>query len=741
MNEKKNIFSLNKKLVKQSLLKYSNTAIFERREKNYNSEQNSKRKIKKIFNKTTNNFYKKKIKTKEDFLIPFSKTKSSFYNKKKNYNILPLLNYFEKNIMTKKKAKEQYDNNFICKTDRNIREKGFFITDFSTLTTKNNRKKNKYYFNIKNNKNKKIVSQTDKKENITKDDSIKVLLLIQSSRNQDQTNYNNEKTSIESYLSKGKTYDRNYRNISYAQTEQNKHLLNRTSEKYSANVLEIKLSKYKKHLSVKDYISKLYEQKINSHTTKAKSERLRRMEEVYQSQIEFYKDSIKSFINSKKILENEFNNKVGDYTKYISTKREREKIQQSLLRQEILDHRKEIEQIRAKINKIEIEKKNIIKWIFLQIQMKEKKLKLPEYYKNIISNYGTNKSSKKLVYRNEEKSDSSLSETKKSNKKSIIMLKDYFSIKYFKEKNSINNNISGSSDKKNRADEYRRIINYKNNLIYKTPEEFKDRLISLEKGNLALLQYKDIINVQLFKYKKELESLKKERQQYEKDNQKFEEWNIELNNIKNIADENSKMAIYLKKRKTKKNLNKKTDKDGHSKSNSNINGKISDKYKYKNLSLYKTIYEIFERCQIIGNNLKFSIEILNQVNRKVNTKEKEILLMLEYIEQTTDYLIMSINKKMNQGKEIKDFVKTFRMNIERQHKVEKAKNQMLLDMQKIKFLAEKVNKRYNKLYFLQSRNFDLKDFKIKNEDNIAQKDIKRKHNIEDYLYNDESSKE
>ena len=741
MNEKKNIFSLNKKLVKESLLKYSNTAIFERREKNYNSEQNSKRKIKKIFNKTTNNLYKKKIKTKEDFLIPFSKTMSSFYNKKKNYNILPLLNYFEKNIMTKKKAKEQYDNNFICKTDRNIREKGLFITDFSTLTTKNNRKKNKYHFNIKNNKNKKIVSQTDKKENITKDDSIKVLLLIQSSRNQDQTNNNNEKTSIESYLSKGKTYDRNYRNISYAQTEQNKHLLNRTSEKYSANVLEIKLSKYNKHLSVKDYISKLYEQRINSHTTKAKSERLRRMEEVYQSQIEFYKDSIKSFINSKKILENEFNNKVGDYTKYISTKREREKIQQSLLRQEILDHRKEIEQIRAKINKIEIEKKNIIKWIFLQIQMKEKKLKLPEYYKNIISNYGTNKSSKKLVYRNEEKSDSSLSETKKSNKKSIIMLKDYFSIKYFKEKNSINNNISGSSDKKNRADEYRRIINYKNNLIYKTPEEFKDRLISLEKGNLALLQYKDIINVQLFKYKKELESLKKERQQYEKDNQKFAEWNIELNNIKNIADENSKMAIYLKKRKTKKNLNKKTDKDGLSKSNSNINGKISDKYKYKNLSLYKTIYEIFERCQIIGNNLKFSTEILNQVNRKVNTKEKEILLMLEYIEQTTDYLIMSINKKMNQNKEIKDFVKTFRMNIERQHKVEKAKNQMLLDMQKIKFLAEKVNKRYNKLYFLQSRNFDLKDFKIKNEDNIAQKDIKRKHNIEDYLYNDESSKE
>ena len=40
---------------------------------------------------------------------------------------------------------------------------------------------------------------------------------------------------------------------------------------------------------------------------------------------------------------------------------------------------------------------------------------------------------------------------------------------------------------------------------------------------------------------------------------------------------------------------------------------------------------------IFGRKLKYAADILNQVDRKINTKEKEMLLMLEFIEQTTDY--------------------------------------------------------------------------------------------------------
>ena len=106
---------------------------------------------------------------------------SSFYQTGKSYNILPLLEYFEKNIIPKKKTKEQYKNRneLFCKTDRNFRDKDFFMTEISTLKTKNNKKNNKIQFSSEN------INMTDRNEKIRKDSNIAVLLLIQSSRIKD----------------------------------------------------------------------------------------------------------------------------------------------------------------------------------------------------------------------------------------------------------------------------------------------------------------------------------------------------------------------------------------------------------------------------------------------------------------------------------------------------------------------------------------------------------------------------
>ena len=741
MNKKNKINSTHKKILKDSILKFSNKVLFERRERIYNSYQSTKNSLKKkIINRTTKNFRKNKTKPKEQYLLPFYKTMSSFYQTGKSYNILPLLEYFEKNIIPKKKIKEQYRNRneLFCKTDRNFRDKDFFMTDISTLKTSKNRKNNQIQFNSEK------INMTDRNEKIRKDSNIAVLLLIQSSRNQDSKDNNiNSKLNIENYLNKEKT---KYKDYSFIKTEQNKNYWDRiTSEEYAKNVLDAKLSQYDKSVSYRDYLNKLNEQKIYNYTSRAKTERLRRLEEAYQSQVEFYKDSIISFQKSKKLLENDFSNKITDYTKYISTKKEREKIKESSIRQQIMDYRKDIEQIKTKINKIELEKKNIIKWIFLQIQMKEKKLKLPEYYKSIIMDYNKNKSSKRLLYKNDEKNDSSFFDKKKLNKKVILKLKDSFAIddKIVKNRELINSNNNGSTDKYIRVEEYKRILNYKNNLIYKTPEELKDRLISLEKGNLVLLQYKDILHSQLFKYKKELESFMKERSNFENENRKIGGWEKELNNIKNIADKNKKIASVIKNKKLsnlKKNLDNNNEKSGHSKIKNNyIND--TDKYKLKNMSLYKNIYNIFEICQKVGSNLSYCSEIIHLVKRKINTKEKEMLLMLEFIELTVDYLIMSINKKKNQGQEIKALVKNIKTNIDKEHKLEKAKMQIILDMKKINSLEEKVEKRYNKIYFLPNRKKNFTEFKFNKKEKNNNKNINKKHQIQDYLYNDESSKE
>ena len=741
MNKKNKINSTHKKILKDSILKFSNKVLFERRERIYNSYQSTKNSLKKkIINRTTKNFRKNKTKPKEQYLLPFYKTMSSFYQTGKSYNILPLLEYFEKNIIPKKKIKEQYRNRneLFCKTSRNFRDKDFFMTDISTLKTSKNRKNNQIQFNSEK------INMTDRNEKIRKDSNIAVLLLIQSSRNQDSKDNNiNSKLNIENYLNKEKT---KYKDYSFIKTEQNKNYWDRiTSEEYAKNVLDAKLSQYDKSVSYRDYLNKLNEQKIYNYTSRAKTERLRRLEEAYQSQVEFYKDSIISFQKSKKLLENDFSNKITDYTKYISTKKEREKIKESSIRQQIMDYRKDIEQIKTKINKIELEKKNIIKWIFLQIQMKEKKLKLPEYYKSIIMDYNKNKSSKRLFYKNDEKNDSSFFDKKKLNKKVILKLKDSFAIddKIVKNRELFNNNNNGSTDKYIRVEEYKRILNYKNNLIYKTPEELKDRLISLEKGNLVLLQYKDILHSQLFKYKKELESFMKERSNFENENRKIGGWEKELNNIKNIADKNKKIASVIKNKKLsnlKKNLDNNNEKSGHSKIKNNyIND--TDKYKLKNMSLYKNIYNIFEICQKVGSNLSYCSEIIHLVKRKINTKEKEMLLMLEFIELTVDYLIMSINKKKNQGQEIKALVKNIKANIDKEHKLEKAKMQIILDMKKINSLEEKVEKRYNKIYFLPNRKKNFTEFKFNKKEKNNNKNINKKHQIQDYLYNDESSKE
>ena len=248
MNENKKTHSFNKKLLKDLIHKYSYEAIFERREKCYNSEENTKKNTKPMLYKTAKLFRKKKNnKQKEVSLVPFYKTLSSFYQSEKTFNILPLLDHFEKNFMSKKNEKIHHKNDIICKTDRNCSEKKLFKTEISFLNSKNKGKINKYYLRKKND-NKSKVKENNKKDS----NNIDVLLLIQSERNQNKANNNNnnQKLNIESYLSKGKTYSNKYQ---YAKTEQNRNIWDKSSEDYTSYVFDIKLSKYDKSQGFKNY--------------------------------------------------------------------------------------------------------------------------------------------------------------------------------------------------------------------------------------------------------------------------------------------------------------------------------------------------------------------------------------------------------------------------------------------------------------------------------------------------------
>jgi hypothetical protein len=190
-----------------------------------------------------------------------------------------------------------------------------------------------------------------------------------------------------------------------------------------------------------------------------------------------------------------------------------------------------------------------------------------------------------------------------------------------------------------------------------------------------------------------------------------------------------KKSVDNKKAEENDNINNSNEKNNNLEENYNMNDKNKS-------SLYKKIVIIFNACTIFGSKLQFASYILNIVNKKTNTKEKEMILMLEFIEQSIDYLITNFNFYMNKNIEIQNLIKNVKNDIEKEHKIEKAKIQMLIDLKRVKLLKEKVEKRSNKIYFLPSKKIDLNKFKFKTERKKGNKDKNRMPNIYDYLHND-----
>jgi hypothetical protein len=322
-----------------------------------------------------------------------------------------------------------------------------------------------------------------------------------------------------------------------------------------------------------------------------------------------------------------------------------------------------------------------------------------------------------------------------------------------------NTNNSNSNSLQIRKEDIDKIINYKKNLIFKTPDEFQDRLSSFEQENITLLNYNNELRAQLFELKKELNSLMKDKEKIELEyNSKIIQREKELKNIKYMVESKIKLIsdftkseifeknTKLKKRKSVKERKKSVDNkkeennDNINTNNSNeINLNMEENYNMNDKnksSLYKKIVIIFDACTIFGSKLPFASYILNIVNKKTNTKEKEMILMLEFIEQSIDYLITNFNFYMNKNIEIQNLIKNVKNDIEKEHKIEKARIQMLIDLKKVKLLNEKVEKRSNKIYFLPTKKIDLNKFKFKTERKKGNKDKNRMPNIYDYLHND-----
>ena len=394
-----------------------------------------------------------------------------------------------------------------------------------------------------------------------------------------------------------------------------------------------------------------------------------------------------------------------------------------------MEYEQNIVQLNTDIEKIQIKKHQIIKWIYLQIQVKEKKLILPNFYKKIIESSKSeilslqSKFYEKEVFKRESKKEvnKSGSSKKKNNylsKKSIVnnslfkktsekfgsgklnnnKIKNLNNIKEKEKENSNSNKVISlviNNIKENiTKEDFDKVLFWRYSPIFKTAEEFIETLKSFDTQNIYLLKYYNQIQSKIFDSLNELRKIINSK----------DKTNIIENQIKDKINE-------LEKRKNRyKNLHKiysniKEDNNIKRKPTYDIllsNDSKNNKPKININKLYFKINIILDNCKII-NNTKL-IEYLDYNRKKSNSKEEEIIYIFEFIECTIDYLIEKI-RLYRRDEYNNEFLQKIMYDIEKRHKREKPDRQRLEDLERRIKLLKKIENKNNKV-FLSNRKID-----------------------------------
>ena len=244
-------------------------------------------------------------------------------------------------------------------------------------------------------------------------------------------------------------------------------------------------------------------QKMN---VKIKKEKAQKLKENEIEKIEYINDKINTIEKNYSLFNNTFVNKSNKYLRGINIIKEYEKNKDELLIEKLIDLKNKVNFLNAKVKKIEFNNNSFKQWIYLQICLKEKIIKLPESYKIIL-------------------------ESKDDNKNILI--------------------------EKFGEDLVNHVIKYKNSLLYKNAKEFLDQFTLYENKNFELLN-------KYFEIKEEIRALEIEKKQakennvIEKKEKKLNESVIrqtkELNRLKNenIYLEKFKKKLIVSKTQTKK---------------------------------------------------------------------------------------------------------------------------------------------------------------------------------------------
>ena len=230
---------------------------------------------------------------------------------------------------------------------------------------------NKSFF-LNNNKNNINLSMN---KNFSKIDNANILLFFQKEKNNNENNNNSIKV-----LNK-KIRNKLFKDKKANSSDLFKKMIERKLKLIDPNKVDLN-----------SYIEETKDYSLTKHTNLMKKENYKRSQENKINILEYYNDMQNNLEKKKKLLNIQFIEKMGDYIKFINSQKEIEKVKNSNLINIIIELKNEIKQLNKNISKKIQYKKNILKWIYFQIQLKEKKIKLPSYYRTILENNETKKS-------------------------------------------------------------------------------------------------------------------------------------------------------------------------------------------------------------------------------------------------------------------------------------------------------------------------------------------------------------
>ena len=567
--------------------------------------------------------------------------------------------------------------------------------------------------------NNSIYSKTTK---ITNSDLCQNTFYLTQNQNFSDFLYNKNDLSsfnLSDYGTKKKPFIANVKLLNYFE-EKTKSLENvkKTKRKIDKKINQLNIKKS----GLNDKIEKTREAILMQYTYNIKKERAIRLNENYENQMNTLDEIIKSLTVSQKLFHEQFYNKFGEYIKQLSIKRENEKLINSNLLEKELKLKGEISQINSKIQKITIDKNNIIRWIYFQILVKEKILNIPIHYKFIIEDQDD---SFKLVYENfhrretikpniEDKLHQSF-HRKNSVKKQFE--KKGISRRFTKFQQQIANNYNSFTNIS--PVEIERIKLYKIKPAFNSPNEFMEVIKKYEMENNNNLNLYNDLRLELRYLNNEKNELEKEKNnQINQINEIISCKINELNNIKNRFEN-----LMKEKNNIKNNMYKNKKKFNNEKKRKAVfdfeNNKI---YHYKP-NLEEKIKQVYLTCQELDLEKIISPEIFPK--RKNNTKEEELIEFLSKIEFVLTYLIGKLSVYRNNSIYY-DELKKIQSEIEKEHKIIKNKKQREQEILKIKRLKEQIEERNEKNYFIPRR-------KVNNYFEFVKKKSKKTHNQKHYF--------